>query len=295
MDSWDDLRVFLAVVRHRTHAAAARALGVDATTVGRRMHALESRLGARLVARTPGGFALTDAGAELAPHAEAVEAQVIAAERALSGTDARLEGPLRVTAGDGVSAFVLAPRLVAFRREHPGIRVEIRADNRMLDLSRREADLAIRLGRPREPALVARRLGTMRFALFAGEAYLDRAGRPRSVRELATHDWIGFDASLDRTAVSRWMRRHVPPSRWVVRSNATSVLVAACVAGHGLLLVPPSFTRGQQGLARLLPRAALPSAEIWAVTHPDLYPSARIKTALAWLAHAFAGDDESLA
>ena len=290
-DSWDDLRIFLALARHRTHAAAARALGVNATTIGRRVHALESRLGARVFARTPSGFAVTDEGGALLPHAEAVEAQVSAAGRALGGAGARLEGVLRLTAGDGVSTYVLAPRLLAFRRAHPGIRFEIRADNRTLDLSRREADIAVRLVRPRERSLVARRLGTMPFAAYASEEYLRRAGRPRSVGDAATHDWIDFDAALDRTPTSRWLRKHLPAARLVVRSNATTVLVAACAAGHGLLLIPPSFARLEPSLVRVLPPSLFPPAEVWAVTHPDLFPSPRIKAVLAWLVQAFASPD----
>jgi DNA-binding transcriptional LysR family regulator len=288
MTSWDDLRVFLALARQRSHAAAARVLRVDATTVGRRVQALEGELGVRLFARTTAGLAVTDAGARLATHAEAVELQVTTAERALSGADARLEGSLLLTSTDGLSSYLVAPRLIAFRRAHPRIRIELRADNRTLDLAKREADVAVRLVRPRQRSLVVRRLGSLPLAVFASEDYLGRAGRPRSVRELAAHDWVGFDATLDRTPMSRWMRRHVPPARWVLRSNTTTVLVAACAAGHGLLLMPRPFARAAPGLLQVLPRTAFPTPDVWAVTHADLYPSARIKAVLAWLAALFA-------
>jgi DNA-binding transcriptional LysR family regulator len=147
----------------------------------------------------------------------------------------------------------------------------------------------VRLIRPRARSLVVRRLGVMPFALFASEGYLNRTARLRGARDLAAHDWIGFDASLDGTPTSRWMRRHVPTSRWMLRSNTTTVLVAACAAGHGLLLMPAAFARAYPGLVRVLPRMTLPIAEMWAATHPDLYPSARIKAVLAWLAAIFAG------
>src|SRR5262249_45897443 len=169
----------------------------DPTTVSRRLAALEAALGARLLLRTPEGLQTTPAGAKLVPHAERMEAEALASERALLGTDTRLEGWLRVTAADGFIQYLLLPRLDEFRSEHPHVFVDLRADNRVLDLSRREADIAVRLVRPREPALVARRLGEMRSSLFASAAYLRRRGAPRNVASLAGHDFVGFDASLD--------------------------------------------------------------------------------------------------
>ncbi|WP_394849249.1 LysR family transcriptional regulator [Pendulispora brunnea] len=286
-ESWDDLRFFLAIARHKTRAAAAAALRVDATTVGRRMRALERRFDARLFARGPNGLVLTPAGLALAPRAEAVEAQVLAAEGALGGADSRLEGVLRITSSEGLSSYVLAPRLVEFRREHPGIRISLCAENRTLDLARHEADVAVRLFRPREPSLVARRVGALALHLYASAEYLRRAGQPRKLRDLAGHDWVGFDASLDRTPPSRWMHDHATASRCVLRSNSTTVVLAACAAGHGIAMAPACFTKHFFGLEQVLPRVVL-EAEVWAVTHPDLYPSARVKALLAWLGRTLA-------
>ncbi|WP_394820670.1 LysR family transcriptional regulator [Pendulispora albinea] len=290
MESWDDLRFFLAVARHKTHAAAANALQVDATTVGRRIRALEEQFDSRLFARTPNGLALTEAGLALAPHAERMESQVLAAEGALGGVDSRLEGVLCLTAGEGLSSYVLAPKLLEFRREHPAIRIEIRAENRTLDLSRREADVAVRLFRPKERSLVARRIGNLTLAVYGSRDYLQRRGRPRKLRDLAAHDWVGFDPSLDRTPPSKWMRRHVPAERWVLRSNTTTVVLSACAAGHGLGLLPSAYVPFYPTLEHVVPQVAV-RAEIWAVTHPDIYPSARIKALLAWLGRALPSDE----
>ncbi|WP_394838778.1 LysR family transcriptional regulator [Pendulispora rubella] len=286
-ESWDDLRFFLAIARHKTRTAAAAALCVDATTVGRRIRALERRFDARLFARGPNGLVLTPAGLALAPRAEAVESQVLAAEGALGGADSRLEGMLRITSSEGLSSYVLAPRLVEFRREHPAIRISICAENRTLDLVRHEADVAVRLFRPREPSLVARRVGALALHLYASDEYLRRAGPLRKLRDLAAHDWVGFDASLDRTPPSRWMHEHATASRCVLRSNSTTVVLAACAAGHGIAMAPACFTKHFLGLERVLPKVAL-EAEVWAVTHPDLYPSARVKALLAWLGRTLA-------
>ena len=178
---WDDLRVFLAVHQLGSHKRAGRHLGVAPTTIGRRLAALESALGARLFLRTPERVLATPAGLKLVPHAQRMEAEAVEAERTLLAADSRLEGSLRVTATDGFLHYVLLPALDELRREHPGLCVDLRADTRLLDLSRREADVAVRLVRPKEPALVARRLGEMRFSLFASQPYLDRRGTPRTL------------------------------------------------------------------------------------------------------------------
>jgi DNA-binding transcriptional LysR family regulator len=162
---WDDLRVFLAVHRSGSHKRAGRMLGVAPTTVGRRIAALESALGVRVFLRTPERLQITAAGSKLVAHAERMEAQASDLERELSAADSRLEGSLRITAGDALVQYVLLPKLAELRREHPQLVFELRADTRMLDLSRREADVAVRLVRPKEPALIARRLGDMPMSL----------------------------------------------------------------------------------------------------------------------------------
>lgn len=283
--SWDDLRVFLAVHRRSSHAAAGRELGVDATTIGRRLGALERSLGARLFDRTPSGLAPTEAGAALFARAERIEAEVLASEREIRGTDARLTGAVRVTAGDGLVHYVLVPALAELRRTHPGISVELRADTRSLDLSRREADVAVRLSRPREPSLVARRLGAMRFGLYAGRAYLARRGAPRTAGDLADHDFVGFEASLDDLPQVRWLRRAVPAVRWAVRASTTTAQVLACAEGLGVALLP-TFAAADARLVPLLPRLACPSREAWIVVHEDVRRNARVEAVIAWLAGA---------
>ena len=189
-------RVLLAVQRHASHGAAGRALRVDPTTIGRRLKVLETQLGTTLFTRTPSGLVATDAGATLVTRAVRIEAEVLAAQLDLRGRDRQLAGTVRLTAGDGVVHYALVPALPDCSGSTP-IVVELRADARALDLSRREADVAVRLARPKEPALVTTKLGTMRFGLFASRAYLDRRGLPRRASDLASHDLIGFDTAMD--------------------------------------------------------------------------------------------------
>jgi len=281
---WDDLRVFLAVHRLGGHKKAARHLRIDPTTVGRRLAALEGALGARLFLRTPEGLQATPAGLKLVPHAQHMDLEALEAERALLAADTRLEGSLRVTAPDGFVHYVLLPALGAFRRQHPLLTIDLRADTRVLDLSRREADVAVRLIRPREPALVARRLGQMRLSLFASQAYLDRRGAPRTLAGLAGHDLVGFDASLDGLPQIRWLHRALPRPRYVVRATTTTAQVLACLEGHGIALLPQFIADREPRLRRLLPRLVGPAREMWAATHADLRGNARTAAFLAWLA-----------
>ena len=286
---WDDLRIFLAIHRLGSQQRAARSLGIDPTTVGRRLTSLESTLGARLFLRTPERLQVTAAGLRLLPHAERIEREALQAEREVQAADARLEGSLRITATDGLVHYVLLPALAEFRRAHPLLTIDLRADVRLLDLSRREADVAVRLVKPKEPALIARRLGELRFSLFASPAYLDRRGAPRSLSALAAHDFVGFEAALDDLPQNKWLRRAAPAPRYVVRASTTTAQVVACAEGHGIALLPAFIANREPRLKQLLPRRVLPAREMWGVIHSDLRTNARTVACVAWLTRVLGG------
>lgn len=281
--SWDDLRVVLAVHRRGSHGGAGRLLGVDPTTIGRRVSALESALGTRLFDRTPSGLVPTEAGLTLCARAAQVEEHVLAAERELGGADAKLEGSVRITAGDGIVQYVLLPALAELRREHPGISIELRADTRALDLSRREADVAVRLARPTEPSLVARRLGPMAMGLYASRGYLDRRGTPRALADLAKHDLIGFDDSLDGLPQVRWLRAGVGEPRWVVRATTTLAQVAACAEGHGIALLGAFVGPREPRLVPVMPTVRPPPRDAWLVVHEGVRKRARVAAVMNWI------------
>lgn len=281
--SWDDLRVVLAVLRHRSHGGAGRALGVDPTTVGRRVAALEKALGARLFDRTPSGLAPTETGSGLLARCERIEEEVLAAERELHGADARLSGPVRITAGDGFTHYVLVPALAELRRAHPSIAVELRADTRALDLSRREADVAVRLIRPREPALVARRLGSAPFGFFASRGYLERRGTPRTAEDLAHHELVDFDESHGDLPQVKWLHGLIDSPRWSVRATTTTAQVLACAEGQGIALLPSYVTPRESRLVSVLPSVRPPPREAWIVVHQDVGKSAKVAAIVRWL------------
>lgn len=279
-----DLEVFLAVARGGSHAKAGKLLSVDATTVGRRLGALERALGAKLFQRDATGLSATAAGRALLPRAERVEAELSAAARELQGRDARVTGTVRITGGDGLVHDVLVPLLPALLRAHPGLSVELRADTRTLDLSRREADVALRLSRPREAGLVARKLAAVPFGLYASPEYLVRRGTPRSLADLSSHDFVAFEPELDRLPQNRWLTDTVGDLRPVVRANTTVVQTAACVAGLGIALFPTFVARREARLVRVLAGAPTPSRDLYAVVHGDLRENARVRAVLGWLA-----------
>jgi len=302
---WDDLRVALAVDRHGSHGGAGRELSVDPTTVGRRIAAMEAAFGARLFDRTPAGLVATREGRALLGHAARAEEAILAAERELGSADARLTGTVRVTAGDGLLHYVVVPALPELRRAHPGVTVELRADTRALDLSRREADVAIRLARPKEPSLVAKRWGALGFGLYASRAYLERRGTPRAASDLSSHELVGFDASLDELPQVKWLRRLVreprPPGglggmaphreardasapRWVVRATTTTAQVVACVEGLGIALLGTVVAAREPRLVPVLPSVQPPPREAWLVVHQDVRKTPRVAAVLEWLA-----------
>jgi DNA-binding transcriptional LysR family regulator len=211
-----------------------------------------------------------------------MDAELLAAERALHGSDAKTEGRVRLTASDGVANYLLIPALGGLRLKYPGLTLELRSDARNLDLSRREADIALRLSRPKEPSLIARRMGTLTFSLFGGAGYLARKGTPRKIQDLRDHDFITFDADVD-VPQSRWLKRHIPELRAAISVNTTSAQVSACNAGTGLALLPNFIATHYPELVQLLPQLDYPTREIWCVTHEDVRTNARVMCVIEWL------------
>ena len=202
---WDDLQSFLAIARHGTLSAAARALGVRQTTMGRRLLGLEARAGARLLTKTPGGYVLTPAGEAILGHVERIEAETLAVERRISGRDIRLEGVVRVTTLEILAVEVLTPALARLQRDHPGIALEISAEARSVSLTRREADIALRLVRLTQNDLAVRKVGDLSFGIYASAGSLERHGPPDFLRGAPGHGQTGgfvgdIDRERDRTA-----------------------------------------------------------------------------------------------
>jgi len=288
--NWDDLRHFLAVARHGSLSAAARALAVNHTTVLRRVAALEAALGVRLFDKQPGGYVLTAAGEEMQRVALRVEEDLAAANRRLSGRDARISGTLRATTIDILALHVLPRHVAAFRAVHPEIRVDLTIAEASLSLTRREADVAIRSTNKPPENLVGRAVAGLAFAVYGAESYLDRAGQ----RDLARHTWVGLDEGFDHTSIGRWLKRTVPADRIGHRVNSVAVEVEAVCAGVGLGLLPCGLADRRPELRRLSEPVEEVMTKIWLLTHEDLRHMGRVRAFMDFMADAFATERDLL-
>ncbi|WNG54500.1 LysR family transcriptional regulator [Archangium gephyra] len=280
---WNDLRYFLAIAREGTLASAARSLEVDASTVGRRLAALEEELGSKLFDRTPSGLVLTDAGRGIHSAVEEMEAAALAVERRASGEDARLEGVVRITLTEAFAVDIVLPRFATFRERHPGIEVQFLTDYGALDLARREADIAIRLTRPQGDTLVARKVGEIAIAPYASESYLERRGAPDPARGFVGHDVIGYADAAAKWPEACWLAEAAPGARVAVRCNSLLSVVTATAAGMGVGVMPCLCGDREPGLRRVAPLVASLRRDIWLVVHPDLQHNARVRATLHFL------------
>lgn len=262
--SWDDYRLLLAVAVHGSMQAAGHQLGLATSTVSRRIAAWESRLGAKLIDRRSIGALLTPAGETLARLATDVDQRVRATEASLSASDEAIAGPVRLTAGDGMGD-VLLPVLADFHRSYSHVRIELSADLRVRDLAKREADLAIRAVRPRGDGLVARKLGSFGFGLYAAPTYLARRGVPRSSRELALHEFVSLTSEHANMRAASWLRE-LGAQQVALRVNSAQLLLSAVHAGIGIGAVAHQLAGG---LTRVLPTMQTERHTMWLVRHRD--------------------------
>ncbi len=280
MLEWSDLRFLLEVARSGTLAAAARTLGVAETTVGRRIAALERSLGARLVARTPDGLVLTDVGESVRAAGEEMERSATRAEQRALGADRQLSGLVRVATTEMLGELVVVPAVVELRRRHPHIRVDIVAGTARLDISRREADLALRYSRPEGGDLALRRAGAVAFGAYASKEYLAARGHPARGSGFAGHDIVDFDAgSLS------WRRgglggETVHDARVVLRSNSALILLAAVRQGQGIGPLPCFLARPDPALVRVPAGAPVELEQLWMVVHKDVQRASRVRAVL---------------
>lgn len=245
---WDDLRYFLEAARAETLAGAARKLGIEHTTIGRRLAALERSLGAALVLRGPDGLHLTALGEQLLPMVEEMERTV------QSLRDLAEEGITRVRlAVPSGFARLFVAGLGALRAEHPNLLLEIVSGARLVDLEQSEADLAVRAAPVDSGELIARRLCTSGWSLYAAPSYLERRAAPVSLDDLSGHDVIGFHPSLSQQPAAQWLEQRASPAGVVVRSREMTDIVAAASSGLGLALLPCVLADVEPGLVRLTP------------------------------------------
>jgi len=268
--SWDLYRSFLAVVRDGSLSAAARTLGLTQPTIGRHIDALESVVGTQLFVRSRHGLAPTDAALELRSHAEAMASTAAALLRAASGSGGKVEGTVRIAASEVMGVEVLPSILAGLAQRHPGVVLELALSNDVADLLRRDADIAVRMVEPRQQALIAMRVGTIRIGLYAHRRYLGRAGTPRTFEELEGHALIGFDRE---SAAIRGVQKRIPflkRSLFALRADSDLAQIAALRAGFGIGACQMALAARNRHLVRVLPGLFEFGIETSVVMHEDL-------------------------
>ena len=287
---WQDLRYFLAAARGGTLAAAARALGVDRSTVLRRIAAIEKALAVKLFERTADGLALTEPGEEMLGIAQQVEDEMIALVRRVAGRDAPLTGSVRVATTDSIAYGVLPAHLARFHSAHPGIKVELMASPRLLQITRRDADVGFLPVRAPEGSVVGRKLCGMAAAIYGSRKYLADHKPPKTPADLAKHAIIASDDSLTHFPIMRWLRDNVPDSAIIYRTNSLLMQLAAVQAGVGLAYLPCFLGDPQPDLVRALPDELAEVPDLWLVTHGDLRQAARIRAFMDFMADSIRTD-----
>ena len=280
MYDWDDLRVFLALARAGSLSETARRLRVEHTTVARRIEALERDLGLRLFDRLPRAWRLTEDGERILARTEEMEVAALAVARAADAADGAAVLHLRISAPPVLASAFVAPRLAPLLGARTDIRLDLVGEATAVSLTRRDADLAIRLSRPTDGDLVARRLAHMHYGLYASPAHV--AGHPE-----ADWAWCGHDDALGHVPQQLWLQRRNGGRPFVFRTNDLASLLAAAIAGIGVAALPHFLAATEPRLV-CLEDAPEADREIWLVMHPDLRDTPRVRIVCDHLAAAFA-------
>jgi DNA-binding transcriptional LysR family regulator len=274
---WDDLKHLLAVAQHGSTLAAGRALGLDQSTVQRRLAELERRFGQALVQRQPSGYRLTEFGQALLPHAQRVEEAVTALKQHLVVAAADVAGVIRVTCPEPIVYRITQSTLLQrFSERHPALQVHVVMSDKYIDLAKGEADVALRSGDTDDGGLVGRKIGDSVWAVYASTSYIERHGRPQRVEDLARHALVGFDDTMAKHRIAAWLRKVAPDAVLVARNNSVLGLVYSAKAGIGVAPLPIALGDAEPDLVRVIePVAEL--SRIWRMlTTPELRHTPRV-------------------
>ncbi len=272
-DNWDDLRFLLAIGRSRSLLEASRKLGVNQTTVTRRLEQYENRFGSLLFERSRGGVRPTDAGAKMIVHAERVELEVLAAQAKLSGLDQRAEGTVRLTAVPAVVNHLLVPALPDLLTDHPNLQLELVAEPKSLSLTQREADFAIRLNRPSEETqILVQKIGAFTYAAYGPP---ENGGGPVP--------WIVYDETMAHLPHAKWLTAQSAGAPAPVTVNDAETIVACIRAGLGKSVLPTALAQHISGIQRIKTQTLPPVRDVWLLSHPHQKNLVRMQVVARWV------------
>ncbi|MBY8973429.1 LysR family transcriptional regulator [Pseudomonas sp. P867] len=284
--NWDNVRFFLAIARAGTLRTAARQLRVDQATASRRLAALEEGLGARLFLRTPSHYVLTSAGEALVEPAETIERSVAQMERRVMGLDEQLTGSVRVATTDSLGKRFVLPAIARMRAEHPSIDVACLISQDVANLTRRDADIAVRTVRPDAPDLILRRLATLKTGIYASRAYLLTRGTPTFGDGFIGHDLVAYQQPVTPITTCAFCGEPNGSGKVVFRTSSSVTLVEAAVAGIGVAELPCYRADTEQELVRIMPGRSS-DFDVWLVVHADLHKTSRIQALICKLVYEF--------
>jgi DNA-binding transcriptional LysR family regulator len=276
MPDWENLRHFVALAREGTLSAAARLLGVDHATVARRVAALEADTGLKLIDRRARSYQLTDDGRRIAATAMPMEEAAFAVGRAVQAAKPALRGEVSISSPPSLANALIAPQLFRLRHRHPGIRIKLIGEKRAASLNRREADVALRLSRPHEPGLIARKIGSFGFGLYGASAYLKQTPRHAFA-------FIAYDDSMDDAPQQKWLLAMAAGNEIVLRTNDLENQAAAARTGVGLAVLPQFLGDPDPELKRYDVTPAPPSRDIWLLVHRDLRQTPLVRAVMEFL------------
>jgi len=279
MFDWDDLRHFVALADTGSLSAAARRLRVEHATVARRVAALEAAAGVKLVDRRSGRYALTADGQRVADHARRIESEALALERALLSRQSDFATEVSISAPPQIAVSLITPRLAELKRAHPQLRLRLLGESRMVSLPRREADIAVRLTRPSDTTLIARKVGVMPYGLYASQEYI-------ASRSETDFEFVAFDESLDESPHQLWLKRHAGTRPIVFRSNELSILIAAAQAHIGVAALP-AFAAEEAHLQRVETQDGFLKRDVWITYHQDMRDNPAVAATAGFLAKCF--------
>ena len=276
MSDWENLRHFVVLAREGTLSAAARVLGVDHATVARRVAALEAETGLKLVDRRARNYQLTDDGRRIAATAMPMEEAAFAVGRAVQAAKPGLRGEVSISSPPSLANALIAPRLFQLRRQHPGIRIKLIGEKRTASLNRREADVALRLSRPQEPGLIARKIGSFGFGLYGASSYLKATPRHAFA-------FIAYDDSMDDAPQQKWLQAIAAGGEIVLRTNDLENQATAARTGLGIAVLPHFLGATDPTLERYDATPAPPGRDVWLLVHRDLRQAPLVRAVMDFL------------
>jgi DNA-binding transcriptional LysR family regulator len=280
---WNDLRAFLAVARSGRLTAAAARLGVDHSTLSRRIAALEHALRTRLFDRSPSGYGLTEQGRRLLPIGEEMERLAIGAGEAVGGTSASVAGTVRIGAPEGFGSYFLAPRIAALKARHPRLTIQLVAAPAVFSLARRDADIVISVSRPPAGRLNVAKLIDYDLGLYAAPAYLRQAPDIASSEDLFRHAFVSYIGELLHFPELDFLQHVAPGGSTSVESSNLVAQLRATLAGAGLCVLPAFLAEEEAGLVRVLPDEISLTRSLWLTVHQDLAELARVRATVRFI------------